>query len=207
MTAALAPDASTPRARRREEIRSKVFDEAGRLFAEKGYSATSPQDIADASGLTRQAFYYYGFTKDSLLLEIMETLTTKTSLRLRASITDVTDYAKSLHDLVFLLVSDRANNRATVKLLLRSESELPASLAESYASARDDVVELVREVIEAGVASGQFRPVDCTVAVQSVIGMSDSVAWWFEPHADSPVEPIAEEMATNAVEMLRVHPA
>ena len=184
-----------------------MFDEAVRLFAEKGYSATSPQDIADAAGLTRQAFYYYGFTKDDLLVQVMEDLKSRTELRLRASVADASDYAKSLHDLVFLLVTDRANNRATVRLLVRSESDLPAALTKGYVAARDEVVRLVAEVVDAGVAAGQFRAVSTTVAVQSIIGMADSIAWWFEPHPDSRLEPIAEEMATNAVEMLRVHPS
>ena len=184
-----------------------MFDAAVRLFAEKGYAATSPQDIADAAGLTRQAFYYYGFTKDELLTQIMKDLSTRTSLRLRATIADSTDYAKSLHNLVFLVVSDRAHNRARVRLLIRSESELPASLAETYTAARNEAVSLVRDVVEAGVAAGQFRAVDTNVAVQSIIGMSDSVVWWFDPQDDQPVEPVAEEMARNAVEMLRVHPA
>jgi AcrR family transcriptional regulator len=201
------PERSTPRSRRRETTRLRVFDEAVRLFAEKGYAATSPQDIADAAGLTRQAFYYYGFTKDDLLAQIMEDLSTRTSLRLRATIAESTNYAKSLYDLIFLIVSDRAANRARVRMLIRSESEIPASLAEKYTVARREAVSLVRDVVEAGVAAGQFRSLDINVAVQSIIGMSDSVVWWFEPGEDHPVEPIAEEMAKNAVEMLRVRPA
>ena len=207
MTTASNRDSLTPRSLRREATRLRVFDAAVRLFAEKGYAATSPQDIADAAGLTRQAFYYYGFTKDELLTQIMKDLSTRTSLRLRATIADSTDYAKSLHNLVFLVVSDRAHNRARVRLLIRSESELPASLAETYTAARNEAVSLVRDVVEAGVAAGQFRAVDTNVAVQSIIGMSDSVVWWFDPQDDQPVEPVAEEMARNAVEMLRVHPA
>jgi len=207
MTAATDRDESTPRSRRREATRARVFEEAVRLFAEKGFAATSPQDIADAAGLTRQAFYYYGFTKDDLLTQIMEDLSSRTSLRLRATVAESTDYAKNLHNLVFLIVSDRVHNRERVRLLIRSESELPKGLAESYTAARKDAVALVRDVVEAGVAAGQFRKLDTNVAVQSIVGMSDSVVWWFEPHEDRPVEPIAEEMATNAVEMLRVHPA
>ena len=183
-----------------------MFDEAVRLFAEKGYAATSPQNIADAAGLTRQSFYYYGFTKDDLLRQIMEDLSARTSLRLRATIADSTDHAARLHNLVFLIVSDRARNRARVQLLVRSESEIPAALAESYSVARADVVNLVREVVEDGIAAGRFRGVDVDVAVQSIVGMSDSVVWWFEPREDDRVEQIAEEMAKNAVEMLRVHP-
>jgi AcrR family transcriptional regulator len=207
MSASPDGDESTPRSRRREVTRSRVLEEAVRLFAEKGYAATSPQDIADAAGLTRQAFYYYGFTKDDLLTQIMEDLSSRTSLRLRAAIEGSSDYAKGLHDLVSLIVSDRAHNRARVRLLIRSESELPKSLAGSYTAARKEAVALVREVVEAGVAAAQFRALDTDVAVQSIIGMSDSVVWWFDPQDDRAVEPIAEEMATNAVEMLRAHPA
>jgi len=204
MTPSPARDTPSTRSRRREAIRARVVDQAISLFADKGYAATSPQDIADAAGLTRQSFYYYGFSKEELLLHAMEELQAQTSLRLRALIAKSTTQSASLHDLISLLVSDRAHNRARVRLLVRSESELPPSLADAYATARDEVLGLVQEVVQAGMRSGEFRTVDPYIAAQSVIGMSDSVAWWFDSNDERSVDPIAQEIAENAVRMLRI---
>jgi hypothetical protein len=40
------------------------------------------------------------------------------------------------------------------------------------------------------------------VAALSVIGMCNWVAWWFHPGANHPAEPVADQLAHNAVDML-----
>ena len=41
-------------------------------FHEKGYEATSIQDIADAVGILKGSLYYYITSKEDLLFEILE---------------------------------------------------------------------------------------------------------------------------------------
>ena len=49
---------------------------------------------------------------------------------------------------------------------------------------------------------GEFRPQDERLAALSVIGMCDWVAWWFHPGSNHPAEPVADQLAQNAVDML-----
>lgn len=56
------------RSRDREVVAAAV-----RLFYEKGYAATSMQDVADELGLLKGSLYYYIDTKESLLRKIFET--------------------------------------------------------------------------------------------------------------------------------------
>src|SRR5579883_1365867 len=58
----------TQHERRREEI-DKI---AARLFAEKGYHATSIRDLSDATGLKRGALYHYIDGKEDVLFRIHE---------------------------------------------------------------------------------------------------------------------------------------
>ena len=56
-----------PRTARRELVENEIYEQAIRLFAERGFAGTSLQDIADALGITRPALYYYVKSKDELL--------------------------------------------------------------------------------------------------------------------------------------------
>jgi hypothetical protein len=52
------------------------------------------------------------------------------------------------------------------------------------------------------VSRGEFRPRDERLAALSVIGMCNWVAWWFHPGPSHPAEPVADQLAQNAVDML-----
>ena len=50
-------------------VREKIMQEAQILFAQKGYEATSVQNIIDAVGIAKGTFYYYFASKEALLEE------------------------------------------------------------------------------------------------------------------------------------------
>jgi TetR/AcrR family transcriptional regulator, cholesterol catabolism regulator len=50
----------------------RLLDSAAKLFAERGYNATSMQEVADALGLLKGSLYYYIDSKADLLAKIVE---------------------------------------------------------------------------------------------------------------------------------------
>src|SRR5438034_9655215 len=59
------------RAAQAERTRQQILETAQRLFAERGYDATSLQMIADEMGLTKAAVYYHFRAKNDILLAAM----------------------------------------------------------------------------------------------------------------------------------------
>jgi AcrR family transcriptional regulator len=59
------------RAAQAERTRQQILDTAQRLFADRGYDATSLQMIADEMGLTKAAVYYHFPAKSEILHEAM----------------------------------------------------------------------------------------------------------------------------------------
>ena len=60
------------RAAQADRTRRAVLLTARRLFAERGYAATSLQQIADAMGVRKANVYYYFRTKNALLEELLD---------------------------------------------------------------------------------------------------------------------------------------
>jgi AcrR family transcriptional regulator len=52
------------------EKRRQLYEAAVKCFAQKGYHATSIQEIADAVGLTKGSLYFYVKSKEELLLSV-----------------------------------------------------------------------------------------------------------------------------------------
>ena len=54
-----------------EEVRGRIIREATRLFAERGYAATSVREIAEAVGVTKPTLYYHFGSKDGLFTALV----------------------------------------------------------------------------------------------------------------------------------------
>jgi AcrR family transcriptional regulator len=58
------------RARKRRETHARITDSGIRLFLDKGYDATTLDEIAAEAGISRRTFFYYFKTKDEILLSL-----------------------------------------------------------------------------------------------------------------------------------------
>src|SRR5258708_3329722 len=65
-----APSSNQPRERRNRY--DEIIQAALRIFAEKGYAATSIQDVADAVGVLKGSLYHYIDSKEDLLFHIFD---------------------------------------------------------------------------------------------------------------------------------------
>jgi AcrR family transcriptional regulator len=199
-TGARTPSRTTAR---RELVENEIYEQASRLFAERGFAGTSLQDIADAMGITRPALYYYVKSKDDLLAKLVTELTEGAAARIRriSRRTDLTP-AERLRALAHLLCVARATEPARFRLLDRSESDLPAEIAQAHLKGKRNLLDEFSRVVDQGVLAGQFRPVDVRVAALGIIGMCNWVAWWFHPGPEHPVDPVADQIAEMAVATL-----
>lgn len=192
-----------PPSSRRNLVENEIQQHAKRLFSERGFAGTSLQDIADAMGMTRPALYYYVKSKDELLAKLVHEITFGTA-------DNVADAAKGagrssgdrLRDAARRLLVARAEAPEQFRLLDRSEAELPPDIAEAHLRAKRRVVEELSQLIEEGVLTGQFRPVEPRVAALAVLGMCNWVSWWFRPGPGHPVAPVADQIADMAVASL-----
>ena len=66
------PAGSGLRERKRRETAMRIRAAGLRLFAEKGYDATTLDDIAAAAEISRRTFFYYFKSKDDILLSLRE---------------------------------------------------------------------------------------------------------------------------------------
>ncbi len=55
-----------------ESTLSRILREAVRLFSERGYHGTSVDDITEAAGITKGAFYWHFKSKEDLLRKFLE---------------------------------------------------------------------------------------------------------------------------------------
>ncbi|MQP33292.1 TetR family transcriptional regulator [Rhodococcus erythropolis] len=194
------PVATTRTNPRRELVENQIFEQAIALFSERGFAATTLQDIANATGLTRPALYHYVKSKDDLLAKLVNQDTGGIADQLHQVSGDSTRNAiDRLYSMVHESAHRLAQDPARFRLLLRSESELPDAVFRAYDSGRRRVLKEFTTVIQDGINAGQMRPVDARTAALAIIGMTNWIAWWHTPGQKSTAEKIAAQFADMAV--------
>ena len=162
--------------------RDRILEEAAKLFTEKGYEATSVQDLAQALGLSKAALYHHFGSKEEILYEI--------SLLAQKAL-EVADPKAAL--LRFMEAHARyfEENRPFFVAMLQGLQSLSPEHREATVRLRDRHEENLRAILRRGVEQGVFREVDVALAGRAVLSMLNWMIRWFRP--DGPMR--AEEVA------------
>ena len=183
---------SAPPRERAEE----VYIAALRLFREKGYHATSMQDIAAAVGLYKGSLYHYIGGKEDLLVQVFEramgTLVTDAE---RIAADSALSASGQLRLLLERHVSAVAENLDALTVYLHEFRALTGAPFDRVAAQRERYAALVAEIVARGVARGEFRAPDVGIATLGVIGMCNWVAQWYRPEGRLSALQIADQFA------------
>ncbi len=195
-----APEKPRPESNaRRDLVQNRLFEVSTEIFAERGYGATSLQDIAEAMGISRPALYYYVKSKEEILDRLLEEFPLRDAEILRdvAARGDLAP-VEQLRAVVMATIARTAQVPERFRMLDRCEHHLSKPAAKKYDRARREVLRTFMGIVERGMANGSFRAVDPRTAALAILGMCNWVAWWYKPE-DGPVEDIGSEIADLAV--------
>ena len=181
---------------RRELVEAELLERAAELFAERGFSGTTLQDVADTMGLTRAALYHYFDSKEALLTTLVEGITASRLSEIKAIRANRgLSPREKLAELARSMAFNVAIHAARFRLLLLSENGLPAELAARHARIRRDVLKQIVELFEDGQASDDFGDVDPHLAAFALLGMCNWIAMWFKPDQKQTAEMVADQYA------------
>ncbi len=190
-----APGSNSIGSPRKDLIRESLLDKAAELFVRRGYANTRMQDIAEEMGLAKSSIYHYFASKEKLLQALTEDLAAQGVERLELllgnrKLTPV----ERLRQATSSSILSKLQGGMRFRMADRIEAELPEDIRTAFKNGRRRVLALTIEMIESGVKSGHFMPVDSKITAFSVLGMANWTAWWYTPDGDRSAEEVAESM-------------
>ncbi|QMV24084.1 TetR family transcriptional regulator [Streptomyces sp. SCUT-3] len=175
-------------------------------FAERGYHATTTRDIASRAGMSPAALYIHYRTKEELLFQISK-VGHQRALALLESAAGAgagdASPAERLGALVRAFVRWHAERHTTARVV---QYELHALSEEHYAEVaglRRATEQVVRQVIEDGVAAGDFDVADVPGAALAVLSLCIDVARWFNVGGRRTPEEVGDLYADLVLRMVR----
>ena len=179
----------------------KLLDAARDAFGAKGFHGTTTRDIAAAAGLSPAAVYVHHRSKESLLYAISLAGHESTLGALHEAAATSTRPPDQLTAVVRAFVLGHTREHTTARVVNYELDALSPEHRVVIDGLRHQIQELVRGVLLAGVASGDFECPDVGMTTNAIMGMSIDVARWYD--AAGPADPIriAEHSGAMAVRM------
>jgi AcrR family transcriptional regulator len=175
------PRTTLDRFEQRKLTRAKLIDAALQLFSTSGYEHATVDDISQAAGYSKGAYYFHFSTKDDILLELLRVWTEGRSLILAAGAEPDASPREALHETLANFFSYQDTPQWPGVLLefwaqaVRNQ-EVSKRLTQAYASWRKQIGEMFANAAEAGVVSLQSAEDAAAVALAAHDGYSVQIA-------------------------------
>jgi AcrR family transcriptional regulator len=162
----------SPRQRRKDARPQELLDAALALFVEKGFAATRSEEVAARAGVSKGTLYLYFPSKEELLKAVIRQ-TLSADIAAGARLLETLD-GTATHMLTEVLTRWWVDmflspGSGVFKLVITEMCNFP-ELAKFYA---DEVIlpgtTIIRQLIQRGIDSGEFRDVDQMSTAHSII--------------------------------------
>lgn len=169
------------RERRKEARPGELLDAALDLFVEKGFAATRAEEVAKRAGVSKGTLFLYFASKEELFKAVVRE---NISVRFTEWSTEIDEFQGSAADLLRFCMTawwERlgATKASGISKLMMSESGNFPELAAFY---QHEVIEpgnrLIARVLQRGVDSGEFAPMDKQYGVYVVLAPMLFLAMW-----------------------------
>lgn len=169
----------------KKERRRQILDAAEKVFIRHGFNKACMDDIGAESGLSKGALYWYYTSKDEIILALMDRIFVREMKEAEDLVTAGGEAGQRLHLLFDAAFIDIRHFGQRMPLGYEF-----FSLAARKEEVRDAIrgyyrryLAILSKIIQQGVDTGEFVPIDPADAAATAIGIVEGMAlmWFLDP--------------------------
>lgn len=157
--------------------RELILEESAKLFSEKGYTATSMKDIANALGVEAASLYNHIQSKQ----EILGVLLLSISKKFYSGIIDIKNSSypnkEKLKEIIKMHIRVVIEHQNISSLILRDWKHLKEPYYSEFVEKRRVYIEVLKEVVSKGVTSGELKDVNPLIVLNCILS---SLRWVYD---------------------------
>lgn len=177
---------------------AEIVQTAAELFAERGYDATSLQDIANAAGIRKASLYAHVTHKEQFLQIICEAYMDRAVENAQAVYSSDAPALEKLREMVRFLFGSIDQYRAHVTVFLQEMRHFDNEGFEHIRRKRDGWERILVSIFREGIAAGELRQFEPRVVAFLFVGMVQWAYRWYSPEGELSVDDLTE-VAVNLV--------
>ena len=168
------------------DSRQEILRTAARLFQQRGYDATSMNDVAAALKLSKGGLYHHFQSKDEILFEIMNHAMEITQERVISPVRGIVDPVERLRALIRLHIEVVLSPRdREITVMLHENHPLPPTLRKRINTRKKEYIHFVEnlmsEVQKVKQGKGAVSP---RAAAFALLGMINWIYQWYKPEGN-----------------------
>lgn len=175
-------------------VETEILRVAAIIFSERGYQATTLDDIAAAANISRRTFYSYFGSKDDLLRHIYREVVTTSVATAGRIAREKLPAREKLRRLIRYQISNLATQMPLMRVFFSEVFSLSGELSRSVARANRAYGKIFERVIEDGVRSGELVALEPKRFSYLLLGMCNWIHRWYRPGEKWTPDALAEEI-------------
>lgn len=189
--------------RRALDRKKHIMSVAARVFAEKGYYATTISDLADAAGIAKGTIYWYFSNKRSIMAAILDDITeeiTETFSRAMEGAPDGLEAVLRCVEPAFRLLEKHG---PIYLMYFREIGSTDAILQDKFRRVYKVVHRGTRNALQSGIEEGVVRSVNPDLSAYAVMGLIERVSELGDMNGTGEDRVPFEQKAAETRELLR----
>lgn len=184
----------------RTSRREQILEVSARLF-QRGFRATSLDDVAAEIGLTRPAIYYYFRSKEEILAAIYEQAVGVLIDRASAVLAEKLPADELLRRLVRVHVHTMLEEQPIVKVFFQEKESLGPELSRSVKAKELAFTKMMASFVQAGQRQRVFRGGNAELIVNAILGTLIWLYQWYRParHSEADIVAIFYEVLAHGL--------
>lgn len=176
-----------------------IYRAAAQLICEKGYDATSMNDIAEAVGITKAGVYHHIPGKKDLLYRIMNFGMDSLEEEVINPSREVADPEQRLRSIIAKhvhLITSRSTTHGynPVTIVVEETAGLTPAHRRKIDLRKRGYVDFIRDTLKQLQEGGKLRELDVTAASFSLLGMILWVSRWYNPDGRLNPDQVTDEI-------------
>jgi AcrR family transcriptional regulator len=184
---------ASAREQQREAKRNAVLQTAAQMFNERGFHATSLDDVAARLNVSKPTLYYYVKSKDEILfecvrtgLQMMQAGIAQTRSRGGSAVEQLCECMRIYGQIVTMDFG--------MCLIRIGEDPLPPERRKELRRAKSDIDIEFRRLITAGVQEGSLVPCDPKITAFAIAGALSWIGRWYQPGGEYSAEEVVRRV-------------
>ena len=159
----------------------RLLDAAAGAFADRGFHATTTRDIASRAGLSPAGVYVHFDSKEAVLYALSRRGHEAALDLVRGSASGPGTPTERVARVMSGFATWHAEHYEVARVVQYEFPHLQPEHRDEVLTLRKDIDEAVRELLEEGVASGEFAVTDVRETALALMSLCIDVARWYNP--------------------------
>lgn len=178
--------------RTRALVEEEIIRVATQCFSERGYQATTIEEIAARAEISRVTFYTYFKSKEELLEAIFDHSLSAYQHGLEAILAADLPRREKLRRVVAHQVASLTADQPAIRVFFSEEKTLPPQLGQHVQEVHRKIDRLLEQEIARGIEHDEIIDVDPRLLMYAFVGMCNWLYRWYRPGGTITPEMIVE---------------